>query len=82
MTARNLLAPFRELTPSQRHAFTAAWAGWALDAFDFFIFIFALKAIAADFHTTVKAASEGTEDRQMHATERAVLAIRRVGPPR
>ena len=59
MTARNLLAPFRELTPSQRHAFTAAWAGWALDAFDFFIFIFALKAIAADFHTTVKAASEG-----------------------
>jgi len=59
VTARNLLAPFRELTPSQRHAFTAAWAGWALDAFDFFIFIFALKAIAADFHTTVKAASEG-----------------------
>jgi len=56
---RPSFAPFRELTSSQRHAFTASWAGWALDAFDFFIFIFALKAIAADFHTTVKAASEG-----------------------
>jgi SHS family lactate transporter-like MFS transporter len=53
-----LLEPFRGLTSSQRHAFTAAWAGWALDAFDFFILVFALKAIAADFHTTVKAASE------------------------
>jgi SHS family lactate transporter-like MFS transporter len=53
-----LLEPFRGLTSTQRHAFTAAWAGWALDAFDFFILVFALKAIAADFHTTVKAASE------------------------
>jgi SHS family lactate transporter-like MFS transporter len=51
--------PFRELTSSQQHAFTASWAGWALDAFDFFIFVFALKSIASDFHTTVKAASEG-----------------------
>lgn len=55
----SLLEPFRTLDRSQRHAFVASWAGWALDAFDFFIFVFALKAIAADFHTTVKAASEG-----------------------
>jgi len=54
-----LLADFRGLSRTQRHAFLASWAGWALDAFDFFIFVFALKAIAADFHTTAKAASEG-----------------------
>jgi len=51
--------PFRELTSSQRHAFAASWAGWALDAFDFFIFVFVLKSIASDFHTTVAAAAEG-----------------------
>lgn len=54
-----ILDPFRGLTRSQRHAFVASLAGWSLDAFDFFIYVFALKSIAADFHTTVKAASEG-----------------------
>src|SRR5262252_10071750 len=54
-----MLGPFRNLNTSQRHAFLASLAGWSLDAFDFFIFVFALKAIAGDFHTTVKAASEG-----------------------
>src|SRR5438132_7611346 len=54
-----VLAPLRGLTASQRHAFTASWAGLALDAFDFFIFVFALKSIATDFHTSVKAVSEG-----------------------
>src|SRR5262245_35983617 len=54
-----LLEPFRGLNRSQRNAFVASLAGWALDAFDFFIYVFALKAIAGDFHTTVKAASEG-----------------------
>ena len=51
--------PFRELNRAQRHAFVASLLGWALDAFDFFIFVFALKSIAGDFHTTVKAVSEG-----------------------
>ena len=54
-----MLSPFRNLTTSQRHAFVASLAGWSLDAFDFFIFVFALKAIAGEFHTTVKAVSEG-----------------------
>ncbi len=54
-----MLAPFRSLNRSQRHAFVASLAGWSLDAFDFFIFVFALKSIAGDFHTTVKAVSEG-----------------------
>src|SRR5206468_7418848 len=51
--------PFRSLNRSQRHVFVAALAGWSLDAFDFFIFVFALKSIAGDFHTSVKAVSEG-----------------------
>jgi MFS transporter, SHS family, lactate transporter len=59
VAATRLPAPFRDLTASQRHAFTASWAGWALDAFDFFIFIFVLKSVATEFHTTVKAVSEG-----------------------
>jgi SHS family lactate transporter-like MFS transporter len=54
-----MVDPFRGLNRSQRNAFIASLAGWALDAFDFFIYVFALKAIAGDFHTTVKAASEG-----------------------
>ena len=55
----NLLDPLRSLNRSQRHTFVAALAGWSLDAFDFFIFVFALKSIAADFHTDIKAVSEG-----------------------
>src|SRR5499427_847215 len=55
----NPLGPLRSLNTSQRHAFVASLAGWSLDAFDFFIFVFALKSIAGDFHTTVKAVSEG-----------------------
>jgi SHS family lactate transporter-like MFS transporter len=50
---------FRQLTRSQRHTFIASVAGWSLDAFDFFIFVFALKAIAGDFHVEVKAVAEG-----------------------
>jgi SHS family lactate transporter-like MFS transporter len=54
-----LLSNFTQLTRSQRHTFIAAVAGWSLDAFDFFIFVFALKSIAGDFHTDVKAVAEG-----------------------
>ena len=31
----------------------ASYLGWTLDAFDFFILIFAVKSIAEDFHTEV-----------------------------
>jgi SHS family lactate transporter-like MFS transporter len=54
-----MLDPLRSLNRSQRHAFVASLAGWSLDAFDFFIFVFALKSIAGEFHTTLKAVSEG-----------------------
>jgi SHS family lactate transporter-like MFS transporter len=41
------------LTTVQRHTLVACLLGWALDAFDFFILVFAVKAIAEDFHTQV-----------------------------
>jgi MFS transporter, SHS family, lactate transporter len=51
--------PFRALSSAQRHAFFAALGGWSLDAFDFFTFVFCLRAISSDFNTDVKAVSEG-----------------------
>ena len=54
-----VVAAFRSLTSAQRRAYFAALGGWSLDAFDFFIFVFCLKSISADFHTTVKAVAEG-----------------------
>jgi MFS transporter, SHS family, lactate transporter len=50
---------FRTLTRPQLHAYLAALGGWSLDALDFFVFVFCLTAISAEFHTTVKAVSEG-----------------------
>lgn len=51
--------PFLELTPAQRNAFVATLAGWALDAFDFFLFVFAVRAIATEFHAAVHAVARG-----------------------
>ena len=42
---------FRRLTRPQRHTFVAAFLGWTLDSLDFFILIFCVPAIAAEFHT-------------------------------
>ena len=53
-----LTNPFADFTRVQRHAFAASLAGWALDAFDFFLLVFAVRAIAKDFHTDVRAVSE------------------------
>lgn len=46
------------LTPAQRRAVWAGFLGWTLDAFDFFLMVFMLKAIAADFGVGVKDVSE------------------------
>ncbi|MGN6454577.1 MAG: MFS transporter, partial [Steroidobacteraceae bacterium] len=54
-----MLGYFRQLTGAQLHAYLAALGGWALDALDFFIFVFCLKAMSGEFHTDVKAVSEG-----------------------
>lgn len=40
----------RALTPDQRNAFLAAYLGWALDAFDYFILIFVINDVAKSFH--------------------------------
>ena len=39
------------MTRVQRNVVIAGFLGWTLDAFDYFILIFAASAIAADFHT-------------------------------
>jgi SHS family lactate transporter-like MFS transporter len=57
--AMSLLADLRSLTPKQRSAVTASYLGWTLDAFDFFIMVFVLKDIAAEFKTPISAVTEG-----------------------
>jgi SHS family lactate transporter-like MFS transporter len=54
-----VLDVFRTLTRQQLHAYFAALGGWSLDAFDFFIFVFCLSSISAEFHTDIKSVSEG-----------------------
>ncbi|HWJ69212.1 MAG TPA: MFS transporter [Sphingobium sp.] len=40
-------------TAQQKHAVAAAYLGWTLDAFDFFLLVFVLKDIAAEFNTDI-----------------------------
>jgi MFS transporter, SHS family, lactate transporter len=54
----NILAPFRTLTAKQRHAFAACFLGWSLDAFDYFILVFCVSAIATDFRVAKSAVTE------------------------
>jgi SHS family lactate transporter-like MFS transporter len=51
-------------------ALLSSFLGWTLDAFDFFVLIFALPAIAADFHTGIPAVA---------ATVAVTLAFRPLG---
>jgi SHS family lactate transporter-like MFS transporter len=41
---------FRRLTAAQRNTFIACFLGWSLDAFDFFVLVFCVSALAAQFH--------------------------------
>jgi MFS transporter, SHS family, lactate transporter len=54
----NLAGPFRSLSSKQRHAFAACLLGWSLDAFDYFILVFCVSAIAADFRVAASAVTE------------------------
>ncbi len=45
-----VLDDLRALDAHQRSAFLASFLGWTLDAFDFFLLTFVVRAIAADFH--------------------------------
>jgi MFS transporter, SHS family, lactate transporter len=49
---------FRQLTAVQRNTFVACFLGWSLDAFDYFILVVCLTAIAGDFHAKVSAVAE------------------------
>jgi SHS family lactate transporter-like MFS transporter len=40
-------------TSAQKHVVAASFLGWTLDAFDFFLLVFVLKDIAAEFNTSV-----------------------------
>jgi SHS family lactate transporter-like MFS transporter len=48
---RSVIHNFGRLTGPQRHTFLAAFLGWTMDSLDFFILIFCVPAIAAEFHT-------------------------------
>ena len=52
------MGQFRRLTPLQRNTFIACFLGWSLDAFDFFILIFCISALAAHFQTKVSVIAE------------------------
>jgi SHS family lactate transporter-like MFS transporter len=52
------LGHFRRLTPAQVNTFVACFLGWTLDAFDFFILIFCVSAIATQFQVKVSAVTE------------------------
>ena len=53
-----LLGRFRQLTTVQRNTFIACFLGWSLDAFDFFILILCVNALATDFHAKVSAITQ------------------------
>ena len=49
---------FRRLTAVQRNTFIACFLGWSLDAFDFFILVFCVSALASQFQAKVSAITE------------------------
>ena len=49
-----ILAPLRTLDRTQRSAFIASFLGWTLDAFDFFLMVFVIPAVAEEFHVGIK----------------------------
>src|ERR1700742_1872560 len=55
MSLASTWSDLKSLTPSQKKTVLAAYLGWTLDAFDFFILVFVLKHIADEFGTDMKA---------------------------
>ncbi len=52
MGLRELREQASGLTKDQRNAFLAAWLGWAMDAFDYFLLVFVITDVAKDFDTS------------------------------
>jgi len=53
----NPFSQLRGISGTQWRAFLAAYLGWTLDAFDFFLLIMVVRHIAADFHTGIPSVS-------------------------
>ena len=53
-----LIAEFGGLTRPQKTAIWASYLGWTLDAFDFFLMVFMLKAISQEFGASIEQVSE------------------------
>ncbi len=49
------LDALRNWTPEQKHVVTAAFLGWTLDAFDFFLLVFVITDVADEFHADIAA---------------------------
>jgi MFS transporter, SHS family, lactate transporter len=49
---------FQRLTAVQRNTFIACFLGWSLDAFDYFILILCINALATEFNAKVSAITE------------------------
>ena len=65
------LEPVRAITSAEAaHTLFASFLGWALDAFDFFILIFVMPAVAREFHRPIS---------HIAFTITATLALRPVG---
>jgi MFS transporter, SHS family, lactate transporter len=60
----------RGWTPTQRKVVAAAYLGWTLDAFDFFLLVFVLRDVAAAFEVDRK---------QIAAAISITLACRPIG---
>ena len=54
----SLIDDLKSLEPSQRSAIWASYLGWTLDAFDYFLMVFMLSAIAKQFGTDVKSVTQ------------------------
>src|SRR3954469_8404486 len=59
IVARGSATIARRMQPNSRHAVAAGFLGWTLDAFDFFVVVFLMDTLAAEFHVP-KAAIVGT----------------------
>jgi len=55
-----LAAELKGLNRSQVHSIWASYLGWTLDAFDYFLLVFMLSAIAKEFGSDVKTVAEAT----------------------
>jgi SHS family lactate transporter-like MFS transporter len=55
-----LATELKGLNRKQVHSIWASYLGWTLDAFDFFLLVFMLSAIAKEYGTDVKTVAEAT----------------------